>query len=246
MPNKKQKTNRPRKFNRDPAKHADCRRRWRRWLPRIVLDMTDILGKREIFWELQEIAKENPGILTPGEFFDWMCRNYMDAVTVGARRFTDQDKRSHSLWRMLYEILENPGVINRSAHIALYKGKPKPMNSSNLTFNTLVGKNKDVLSQKQIRSDLQTLEVADERIRRYVNKRVAHITNCGAIRRNPTFNEVDKALDTYDKILCKYNTILTAQDIQSAFDAAMSSYWIDVLLEPWIGPQSKLYNKLKL
>jgi len=243
--NKRPKRNRPKTFNRDPGKHVGCLRRWQSWLPRIVLDMRNILWKRKIFWDLQELTKENPKILNPGEFFNWMCDNYQDSVTVGARRFTDSDERSHSLWRMLYEILENPGVINRSTHIALYRGKPRPMNSSNLTFNILVGKNKDALSQKQIRSDLQTLEVADERIRRYVNKRVAHITNCGAIRRNPTFNELDKALDTYDKILCKYNTLLTTQDIQSAFDAAMSSYWIDVLLKPWIGPQSKLYSKLK-
>jgi len=244
MPNKKQKTNRPRKFNRDPAKHADCRRRWRRWLPRIVLDMTDILGKREIFWELQEIAKENPGILTPGEFFDWMCRNYMDAVTVGARRFTDQDKRSHSLWRMLYEILENPGVINRRAHNTLYRNTTSLIDLGNRSFDNLVGKDMEVLSQTQVRSDLQNLEVAGERIRRLVNKRVAHLTSPGAIRKLPTFNDLDKTLDTYDKILCKYNTLLTAAGMVSAF-ATRQGYWMDVLLKPWVGPESKFYNKLK-
>jgi len=244
MPNRKPKKNRPTKFNLDPAKHAGCRRRWRSWLPRIKSDMTDILGKREIFWELQAIAEENPKILNPGEFFDWMCRNYMDAVTVGARRFTDQDKRSHSLWRILYEILENPGVINRRAHITLYRETPREMDLGNHTFNAIVGREKNILSQTQIRSDLQTIEKVDERIRKLVNKRVAHLTNPGAIRRLPTFKDLDKALDTYDKILCKYNTLLTAAGMASAF-ATRQGYWMDSLLDPWVGPKSKLYNKLK-
>ena len=92
---------RPKTFKRNAADHPRLRRRWRRWLPHMRRDLTDLLGKREIFWDLQEIAKENQRILASGSFFDWMCRNYIVALTVGIRSFMDQSRDSQSLWRML-------------------------------------------------------------------------------------------------------------------------------------------------
>src|SRR5712671_5668152 len=110
---------RPKAAKQVSADHPKLRRRWKEWLWRMRGDLTDLLGKREIFWELQEIAKENPKVLSPGSFFDWMCRNYIVAITVGVRSFMDQSRDSHSLWRLLYEILENPGVIDRASHVRM-------------------------------------------------------------------------------------------------------------------------------
>jgi hypothetical protein len=51
----------------------------------MIRDMVDLLGMRETFWELQDIAKKNPKSLEPYAFSDWMCRNYFAAVTIAAR-----------------------------------------------------------------------------------------------------------------------------------------------------------------
>ena len=83
--------------------------------------LAHLLGKREIFRDLQKIARENRRILEHGAFFDWMCTNYTVAVTIGVRSFTDQSRKVDSLWRLLYEALENPGVFSRRAHQALYR-----------------------------------------------------------------------------------------------------------------------------
>ena len=42
-------------------------------------DLAHLLGKREIFWDLQKIARENRRILEHRAFFDWMCTNYIAA-----------------------------------------------------------------------------------------------------------------------------------------------------------------------
>ena len=70
------------------------------------------------------------------------------------------------------------------------------------------------------------------RIRRFVNKRVAHITAKGQLRL-PNFNELDAALDTIDRILCKYNLLLRAQGMTSA-KATRQYDWTEVLTFPWI------------
>lgn len=202
-------------------------------------DLTHLLGKREIFWELQEVAKENKSILSPGSFFQWMCQNYVVTVSVGIRSFTDQHPKSHSLWRMLYEVLENPGVIDRQAHVRMHVAAPGT-EYGHLTFDNVVGRGRPSLSGQAVRSDLRKLEDASERVRRFVNKRVAHRNSPGKIRRLPKFNELDAALDVLDELLCKYNLLLTAQGTDS-MHATRQYNWQSVLWEPWIPKGSKLH-----
>lgn len=205
-------------------------------------DLSHLLGKREIFWELQEIAKENQRILEHGSFFNWMCTNYIAAVTMGVRGFRDQSNNVRSLWRLLYEILENPGVINRRSHRALYRGTPNgpDFDMANSTFDSVAGKGRNVLAQRDVRTDLRDLEDTSDRVRKFANKRIAHRTTAGQLRRPPNFNELDQSMDTIDRIFCKYNLLLTASGMSSAF-ATRQYDWMEVLHEPWIQPGDKFW-----
>jgi hypothetical protein len=194
-------------------------------------EMTDLLASREIFWELQEIAKRNPKVFEPGAFFHWLSTNYIIAMTIGARKFVDQSRDSHSLWRLLYEILEHPGAINRRSHTTLYRNTWPGF--GNASFSEIAGTKRRQLSQQRVRSDLRAIENASVRIRRFVNKRVAHLTAQGQIRRAPSFNDLDSAIDTIDRILCKYNRLLRAEGASSA-KATRQYDWTEVLTIPWI------------
>lgn len=197
----------------------------------MIIDMSDLLEMREIFWGLQDIAKKNPKILDPHAFFDWMCRNYFAAVTIGARRFMDRSKDSNSLWRMLFEILEHPGALSRQSYVSFYREKPAEF--GNLSFSSIIGSRGKCLSQRSVRSDLCSIQDASRRIQRFVNKRVAHSTGRGQLRRLPNLSELDTALDTIDGILCKYNLLLTAQGMTST-EATRQYDWTDVLRFAWI------------
>lgn len=224
---------RPKVFSKDVSQHPALLRRWKGWLPELCRDMTDLLGKREIFWELQAVARENPKILQQGSFFDWMCRNYIVAVTVGIRSFVDQSTNSRSLWRMLFEVLQHPGVINRKTHVRMYRATPIGDDLGHITFNGVVGKHRDRLPQDEVRRDLRRLEDVSSMVRRFVNKRIAHRAKPGALRRIPKFNDVDAALDVLDQILCKYNLLLRAEGT-SSMHATRQYDWREVLWEPWI------------
>jgi hypothetical protein len=201
-------------------------------------DLRDLLGRREIFWDLQDVAKENSKILHPGSFFDWMCRSHIIALAVGIRSFIDFDKRGNSLAYLLYEMLEHPGVISREWHVRMYRRTPIGEELGHRSLNAVVGKGRVYLPQTAIRSDLRRIEDASERVRRFVNKRVAHRANPGAIRSLPRLSELDAALDTVDEVLCKYNLLLTAEGTNSL--CATRQYdWREVLWEPWILPGSK-------
>lgn len=227
------KRQRPKSQFRDVSAHARLRRRWRKWLPEIKRHLQDLLGRQEIFWDLQEIAKRNPAILSPRAFFDWMCRSHMIAMSVGVRTHVDFDKRSRSLARILYEMLERPRVITREWHVRMYRTTPIGEELGHMSFNSCVGKGKSFLPQTVIRGDLRRIEDASERIRRFVNKRVAHSANRGAIRRVPRLHDLDAALHTLDEIFCKYNMLLTAEG-SSSVRAPRPYDWREVLGNPWI------------
>lgn len=222
---------RPRAFYSDPAKQAAMRRRWRKRLPALTEELTRLLRSKEIFWGLQEVAQGNPAIQNPAAFFDWMRINYVIALSIGVRRLADPSEDSLSLWRFLYEVLEHPGVINRRAHRALYRGEPSI--HADRTFDNLVGRGRGALSQRAVRADLRAIEDAHKRIRRFVNKRVAHRTSKGAIRHLPTYKDLNDALAVFDRILCKYYTLLTASGMTTAY-ATPQYDWRDVLRVAWI------------
>lgn len=222
---------RPKRKVTDTKSHVRLRRRWRARLPRMLDEMTDLLAKREIFWELQDIAKRNPKVLKPSAFFHWLSTNYVNAMTIGTRRFVDQSSDSHSLWRLLFEILEHPGSITRRSYISFYRNTPPGF--GNASFSNIAATKGQCLSQRRVRSDLRAIENTSARIRRFVNKRVAHLTAEGQLRRAPNFNELDTALDTIDRILCKYNILLRAEEMSSA-KATRQYDWTEVLKTAWI------------
>lgn len=222
---------RPRAFRHGLAQQSAVRRRWRKRLPSLTEELANLMRSSEIFWELQEVAKKNPAVGTPGAFFTWLRINYVETLSIGVRRFVDSSDDVHSLWRLLYEVLEHPGVINRRAHRAMYGASGSSRADS--TFDNLAGSGRSVLSQRAVRSDLRAVEDAHTRIRRFVNKRVAHRTSPGMIRRLPTYGDLDSALRIFDRILCKYNTLLTASGLSTAY-ATPQYDWRDVLRVAWM------------
>jgi hypothetical protein len=223
---------RPKKYAENDHDFVRLRARWRRWLPTMSSDLSELFRKREIFWELQTVAKENNKVLNPGAFFGWMCNNYVVAVAIQLRAFVDTSK-SHSLWQMLFQILEQPGVIDIEYHSKMYRNSPGGIEFGRLCFRNCVGERANVLSTRAIKHDLRTLEDASDKLRRFVNKRIAHRNPKGAIRRLPTFNEIDSTMDAIDKMFCKDQFLLTASGMESCRATAQYD-WRAVLWHAWV------------
>ena len=72
-----------------------------------------------------------------------------------------------------------------------------------------------------------------QEVRRFVNKLVVHRAHPVRIRNPLKYHEIDDALEMLDKILCKYNLLLTAAGLQTT-RATRQYNWKSVLHQAWI------------
>ncbi len=209
---------------------AALRRKWRTWVRRLARDVGFQLLDNEMYRELRAIVEANPKIQNPADIHVWIVRNYVTTASLSIRRVADQRTDSHSLWTLLYEFLRYPRVITRRSHRALYK---IDRTIADRAFDDLAGKNPDFLSPRIIRTDLRSLEHTTARLYRYTNKRIAHLTRSGAIRRVPTFDELQTTLDVLEHLVKKYHVLLTAEDFVRLKPQRQQN-WRRVLYEPWL------------
>jgi len=221
------------------ASPCALRQKWRRWLPRLKKDISDLYHDLEIYKDLVEIVKANPGTLKPPQFFNWAENNFLASFCIGIRRLSDADLRSVSLYRFLQEISWRPEVISRRSYIGLqgrrgiraqdYKGIINPFKA----FDELAVKDKSRVSAMLVRKDLAILKRIEIRNRRLVNKRIAHHAPLNQIRKFPKKRQIEEALELFDRLLAKYNKLITGEEL-STFYATPNYDWRNVLQIPWM------------
>jgi len=228
------KKKRPKLKKLTPNELSRFRKRLRSQIRHVTQDMGELLSKRTIFRDLIEISDSNPNIRNPSTFYDWIISNYVVSSCVLLRRLCDMDNRSISLWRILYLLLEYPGIISRASYRAV-SGYSSQADSE---FDKMVGKGRKILGPAAIRSDMAKLEKAEARIRRLVNKRLAHHGHPGALRHIPTFRDLDNAIDTVHDLVLRYNSLLTNKGLTSA-EIIRVHNWETVLFTPWVLPGTR-------
>lgn len=219
------------------------RQKWRRWLPRLKDDISDLYHGLQIYKDLIEIVKANPETLKPPVFFNWAENNFLAIFCVGIRRLSDKDPRSISLRRLLQEMLWRPDVVSRRSYVMLqnrrgirashYRGILNPFKA----FDEVAIKDKSRISAMLVRKDLASLKKAEVRIRRLVSKRIAHNAPLNQIRKFPKKQQIEEALELFDRLLAKYNTLLTGEGF-STFYATPQYEWRTVLQKPWMSSNS--------
>lgn len=182
--------------------------KWQKWSNRIVKDIQYQLHDNEIFIEYRDMVFSNKAIQSPFAFHDWTFRNYVVNSAISIRRIADYSHDTHSLWRLLFELLKYPNVFTRSHHRKLYVNVPQLADPH---FDDIAGTNKRYLSSRMIRGDLRKLENGVYRIRRFTNKRISHITDSGRIKKIPEYGNIQKTLAIIESIAIKYHAILTAE-----------------------------------
>jgi len=217
---------------------SGLRRKWRRWLPRLRNDVTDLYHKLQIYKELVGVIKSNAATLDPPVFFNWMRDNYVVAICIGIRRLSDPDIRSISIRNLLDEIAMRPETLSRDSYRALHWRKGLTSRDADMSFDIIVGIGRPNVSKHVVNEDKSSLMKVDMKIRRLVNKRLAHHAPLNQAGKPPSFDEVEEALEVFDKLLAKYNSLITGDGLVTLYSHPQYD-WRKAIQVPWMSDDSR-------
>lgn len=202
--------------------------------------MTDLYRRLHIYKDLVEIVKANPATLRPADFFNWARDNYVLTMCIGIRRLADADAKVVSLGRLLREVEMRSEVVTRQSYRAVQRRKGVVRQDADETFDDLTGKRVQHLPNGVVSRDIAQIEQVEARIRRFVNKRLAHAAPLSKIRRFPTFQEIEDALEIFDQVLVRYDALLRGGGLSTLHPDLLD--WRRVFWNAWIpqGPRASL------
>jgi hypothetical protein len=196
-------------------------------------DIQQMLIKRNIFWEVQDIIKANNKLHKASSFYSYLGDTYVAYISIGIRRQVKVDKQSISFVRLLTELADTPAVLSRKYYVSLYKGSTVER-FGDRDFDRFCGNDKTCISSEMVLSDLKKLNLAGSVVEDFADKRIAH-RDKRQPKVLPRFEQVDACLDTFDKVYCKYHGVFHA----SAMSSLMPVYqydWKEIFTVPWLKP----------
>ncbi len=215
----------------------DRRHRLIGWLQTIEKDITDLVIDDYVFWEIQELFKNNKELRgTPSIINQWMASAFIQATAVGVRRQTDKNPESISFYRVLTELKQYPSLASRAYHVSLYQNSSIPpelaVDMGNGTYDTIIGIGVAQPSPDQIQQDIDKLTTTVQQINKYVNKRVAHYDQ-NTFTAIPKFDDLSACLVAFEELIKKYKLLLTAIGLPSLLPTFQYD-WRAAFRIPWV------------
>ena len=229
--------------------------KWLKWMETIHDEILALVQDANIFWEVQDIIRENPRIQKPNTFYSYLARTYLSHALAGLRRQTELQKDSISFVRLLAEIAENPEELSRNYFNSRHSYSNGPdldqvmgkatleavgiTDSSQLKaiikmddFAQYADVSGAYVCPQMVKEDRARLESAVKTHEEYTNKRIAHWDKREP-KVIPTFGELDDCIKLLDRTYVKYHFLFHAESM----DTLMSTYqyeWKSIFCEPWL------------
>ncbi|MBE3128544.1 MAG: hypothetical protein IMZ60_02575 [Actinobacteria bacterium] len=218
--------------------------KWNKWIDVILSEITRLSIDRNIFWEVQEIIKNNPKIQKPSKFYNFLRNIYTASALMGVRKQVKIDKDSISFARLLQEICDTPKILSKKRFFANYKGSTvekiaKLMESTveefeSRNFDQFVGKTVNYVDPELIELDLKKLKLEAQKCEEYADRRVAHFDK-KVICNIPTYEELDSCIDYLEILMKKYYLLFRASHLNSILPVSQDKYdWKAIFKEVWI------------
>ncbi|HEX3722470.1 MAG TPA: hypothetical protein VHV31_06745 [Nitrolancea sp.] len=195
--------------------------KWKRWIEEIHSETSQLVFRRIIWDELVNIIQSNRQIQISSAFYDWLPAVYAPAQAMGIRRIADVDSYSKpvSLGNLLTDMRDCSEILQMYVEEI-----PLKIGTASLTRE-----------MPNPSSDLQQLLHTIEPIKRYADKRIAHLDSNAAstiIR----YGDISGAIDLISSLTVEYYAFLCNSHYM--VEPVFTYYWQQIFNVPWI-PQSE-------
>ncbi len=208
------------------------------WLRELNKNVTEIFHDLNLFKEIGSIIDNNPIITSmDSTALEWIHKSGVGNLVISIGRICDTSGKTKSLVKFLEQLKQNKNQIFISRkrytqeNIDLRLDYQEEI--ANKTFDRLAGAGQDYFPVKEIEGDIKIL-TKDNPCKKILNLRnniVAHIGNENI--ELPTYDELFDGFRTIEKIMKKYNTLITGDAIVD-FTPTIQGYWQEVFTVPWV------------
>ncbi len=221
--------------------------KWLKWMEIIQGEIQTLLRDTNMFWEVQDIIRENPRIQKPSAFYSYLGRTYLSHALAGLRRQIKPQKDSISFVGLLDEIAKNPEELSFKYYCSIRWSESEAQQLTKLglarfgldhqevmksEFEKYADASGEHVCPKMVKDDLNALKSAVDKHEEFADRRIAHWDKSepDVI---PTFGELDDCIKLLDETYVKYHLLFYAESI----DTLMPIYqyeWKTIFLEPWL------------
>jgi len=206
-------------------------KKWDRWIDTIHLEIRSLSVNRHIFWEVQEIIKNNPKVQKPSSFYEFLGSVYGASALMGIRRQIKISDGSISFARLLKEICDKPEILSRKSFVELYKGSVVER-FADRDFDEFAGKVGSHVDPDIVNLDLKKLKKKAKKCEKYADMRVAHFDK-RAIKNVIKFKDFDECIDFLEELIKKYILLFRAESFISILPVWQYD-WKAIFREPWL------------
>lgn len=195
-----------------------------------VISMTNILEKRLVLSEIDQMIKNDQDLQQNNLFWEWFFTNYVDGQVMEIMRILDQDKDSKNIFKLIDSLLQGHQLDSnfftriRDAQIAT-SSLPREM------VESLV----PLFDQPSLQADKALLLQKSEEIKKYRDSVIAHSDPQKRAEINLTLTEVNALIEILHEKILHYVLCLTGSGYPDTGLLPHIAYdWKSIFRVPWL------------
>lgn len=207
--------------------------KWLKWMQVIHDEIQLLVWEAKMFWEVQDIIRQNPRIQRPNPFYRYLGRSYVFHTLTGLRRQIKPQKDSISFMGLLEDIAQNPTELSltyyrscRGEFVILDRDVVKE------EFSQYADSTGKYVCPQKVTADMDKLKKAAEACEEFVDKRVAH-RDRRQPRVVPTYDQLDDCIKLLDEMYVKYHLLFYAVGMTTLYPEPQYN-WKDIFYQPWL------------
>ena len=222
--------------------------KWLRWMEPIHDEILMLVQDEKVFWEVQDIIRENPRIQKPSSFYRYLERSYISHALAGLRRQIKPHKDSISFVGLLKDIAENPAELSLNYYRSRWTADEGRLDETGPAlleaavgvdliaeeFSQYADATGTHVCSQMVKTDFAKLKESAEACEEFGDKRIHHRDKKDP-KVVPTHPQLRNCIDLLDKTYVKYHSLFYAEAIATGTMAPTPDYdWKAIFREPWL------------
>lgn len=210
--------------------------RWNHWqatLDAAGRDLVVLVLDRAVWTTVGRMLRENEAIEHHSVVVDWLGRVYSTTQAVGIRRQRDRRGKPASLGHLIDDIARHPHVLTRARHLdETMLGQD--VESAAGFWPRYAVPDGSHFDGRIAAGDLVRLDDACASVKKYVDKRVAHLDR-DVVTTPPTitYGDLHSAIDTLGGLLRRYMWLLRRVHL-AVVGMPVGWSWLSMFATPWL------------